>query len=207
MLPDLLLLLADRLGVFVFALSGGVLAVRREMDLFGVIFLAFLPAIGGGTLRDMILDVPVFWLGDSWSLGIALAGGLSAFFFFDTINGFRPLRWADAVGLALFAATGAMKALALGHGFSVTVIMGLLTACAGGLLRDVTANEEPLLLKSEVYATAAILGAIICYGSSALDLPPTVSLLAGAFSAFLVRGIAIAFGLSLPKPRRGPPMA
>ena len=89
MSPDLLLSLADRIGVFVFAISGGVLAVRKQMDFLGVIVLAFLPAIGGGTLRDIILDEPVFWLNDTVTLLLAVAGGLAAFFFYRFVSRFR----------------------------------------------------------------------------------------------------------------------
>jgi len=104
------LLLADRVGVFVFALSGGIAAARKEMDLFGVLVLAFLTAVGGGTLRDLILDVPVFWLDDTVSVGLCAAGGFVAFFLSKPLDAFRPLRWADAAGLALFSVAGAAKA-------------------------------------------------------------------------------------------------
>ncbi|MHA7898501.1 MAG: trimeric intracellular cation channel family protein [Henriciella sp.] len=196
---DLLITIADRLGVYVFALSGGVVAVRKDMDLFGIIVLAFLPAIGGGTLRDVLLDQPVFWLSDTWTLLLALLGGLTVFVFHRPINAFKPLRWADAFGMALFAATGAAKATALGFDWPVVIIMGVLTASAGGLLRDVVANEDPLLLRSEIYATAALLGA----GTYYLALTNGASHLAAfgiAFTAaFILRAIAILRNWSLPK--------
>ncbi|MEM9809832.1 MAG: TRIC cation channel family protein, partial [Pseudomonadota bacterium] len=135
-------------------------AVRRDMDLFGVIMLAFLPAVGGGTLRDLLLDAPVFWLEDSWTLLFALVGGLAAFFAATAIDAWRPLRWADAAGLALFAVTGAAKALELGYNIAVVLLMGTITATFGGLLRDVVANREPLILKEDIYATAALFGAL-----------------------------------------------
>lgn len=199
MSPELLLTIADRAGVFVFALSGGIVAVRRNMDLFGVIVLAFLPAIGGGTLRDLILDAPVFWLTDASTILLVLAGGLSAFLFHRVIENFRPLRWADAFGMALFAVTGAAKAMALGYASFVVLIMGVITASAGGLLRDVVANQEPLLLKEDIYATAALLGSLVfllLMEASAGDL---VSLIAGLIAAFALRAAAIIFRLSLPK--------
>ncbi len=189
-----ILVLADRIGVFVFALSGGIAAARKEMDLFGVLVLAFLTAVGGGTLRDLILDAPVFWLADTLSLGLCAAGGLVAFFLWKPIDAFRPLRWADAAGLALFCVAGAAKAAGLGHSFVIVLIMGTMTASAGGLLRDVVANRVPLLLlPGEVYATAALLGAGV-YG--ALHFSG-----AGETAAFALRAAALLFGLSLPTPK------
>lgn len=199
MSPELILTLADRIGVFVFAISGGVVAVRKDMDIFGIIVLAFLPAIGGGTLRDLLLDQPVFWLTDATTLLLAIAGGLVAFFFHRAIDGFKPLRWADAFGMALFAVTGAAKAYALGYGLPVVLIMGAMTASAGGLLRDVVANEEPLLLKSDIYATAAILAAFIYFIAIQCGAGEPVAIGAGIMAGFTLRALAIVFGLSLPK--------
>lgn len=201
MTPEILLTLADRIGVFVFALSGGIAAVRKDMDLFGIVVLAFLPAVGGGTLRDLILDAPVFWLTDTISLWLAVAGGLVAFFFYKIIEDFKPLRWADAMGLALFAVTGAAKAAELGHGFIIILIMGVMTASAGGLVRDVVANRDPLLLKEDIYATAALFGALAYSACHFMSLPPSVSFGVGFAAAFILRGLAIQFKWSLPRPK------
>ena len=199
MSPDLILTLFDRIGVFVFAISGGIVAVRKDMDLFGVIVLAFLPAIGGGTLRDLILGQPVFWLSDTPTLLLALAGGLTAYVFHRFLENFRPLRWADAFGMSLFAVTGAAKAMTLDHGLAVVLIMGTLTASAGGLMRDVVANEEPLLLKKDIYATAALLGAGVYFALAAWGLPESSAFIGGLAAAFTLRALAIIFQLSLPK--------
>lgn len=199
MTPDLILLIADRIGVFVFAVSGGIVAVRKDMDLFGVITLAFLPAIGGGTLRDIILDVPIFWLSDTAVIGLAIAGGLAAFLFCRSLEAFRPLRWADAFGLALFAVAGAAKTAQLGFGVSIVLIMGVVTACFGGLMRDVVANEEPLLLKRDIYATAALLAAGVYFGLISAGVSAPVSFGGGLAAGFALRGLAIVFNLSLPK--------
>ena len=198
---DLAFLLADRFGVFVFALSGGIAAVRKEMDLFGVIVLAFLPAVGGGTLRDILLDAPVFWLEDALSLWLAIAGGVTAFFAHRFIETFRPLRWADALGLSLFAVTGAAKAYQLDHGFLIVLIMGTITATAGGLLRDVIANRDPLLLSEEVYATAALFGSATYFALAAFGIDERVAFAAAVAAGFALRALAIVFNLSLPKPR------
>lgn len=199
MSQDLILIIAERLGVFVFALTGGIAAVRNDMDLFGCVVMAFLPAAGGGTLRDLILDVPVFWLEDGATLGLAALGGVTAFFLHKPVEAFKPLRWADAAGLALFAVAGAAKARELGHSDVVVLAMGVMTASAGGLIRDVVANRDPLLLKQDVYATAALLGAGVYAGAAHLGLGDEAALLAGFAAAFALRGLAIVFGLSLPR--------
>lgn len=196
------LLLADRVGVFVFAVSGGIAAVRKEMDLFGVLVLAFLTAVGGGTLRDLILDAPVFWLEDTAALGLCAAGGVTAFFLSKPIDAFRPLRWADAAGLALFSVAGAAKAAGLGHGFIIVLIMGVMTASAGGLLRDICANRVPvLLLPGELYATAALLGAGVYGALHIAGAGDSLAFAAGMAAAFALRAAAIVFNLSLPKAR------
>lgn len=203
MSPELILTFADRIGVFVFAISGGILAVRKDMDLLGVITLAFLPAVGGGTLRDLILGEPVFWLADESVILLAAAGGLTAFFFHSLVENFRPLRWADAFGMALFAVTGAAKALALGHGYIVVVIMGAMTASAGGLMRDVVANIDPLLLRAEIYATAALLAGTVYFLCAMFGAPELLAVVAGIAAGFALRGLAIIYNWSLPKPPQG----
>jgi len=199
MSPELLIEIADRAGVFVFALSGGIVAVRKDMDIFGIIVLAFLPAIGGGTLRDILLDQPVFWLTDTPSLLLALLGGLTVFVFHRAIENFRPLRWADALGMALFAATGAATAAELGYGLPIVLIMGTMTASAGGLIRDVVANEEPLLLRSDIYATAAMLGSLVYYLAHEAGLSSIPSFGLAFIAGFILRALAILKNWSLPK--------
>ncbi len=196
---DFALALLDRIGVLVFAISGGIVAVRAKMDLLGVLVLSFLPALGGGTLRDLILDAPVFWLTDGWSLSMVLIGAALAFVFAARVEDFKPLRWADAVGLSLFACAGAAKALELGHSVTIAVIMGGVTASAGGLLRDVVADREPLLLKQDIYATAALLGGFGFAMSSRAGLSFEYSTLIGFSLAFTLRACAIHFGWSLPR--------
>ena len=196
---DLIITIADRLGVFVFAISGGIVAVRKDMDLFGIIVLAFLPAIGGGTLRDVLLDQPVFWLSDTRALMLSVLGALTVFFLHRRLDTFRPLRWADAIGMALFAATGAAKATHLGFDWPIVLIMGAITASAGGLLRDVVANEDPLLLKSEIYATAALLGALVYALAIWIGSAHLVAFSLAFAAAFLLRAIAIVRNWSLPK--------
>jgi uncharacterized membrane protein YeiH len=189
----------DQIGVLVFAVSGGIVAVRARMDPLGVLVLSFLPALGGGTLRDLILDAPIFWLTDPRSLLMVLFGAVLAWVFGTKVEEFKPIRWADAVGLALFAVAGAAKAIDLGHSMTIAIIMGGVTASAGGLLRDIVAGREPMLLKQDIYATAALLGGAGYAVAHKAGLSFELSTLIGFSLAFALRACAIRFGWSLPQ--------
>ena len=171
----MVLQLLDFVGVFVFALSGGVLAARKDLDLFGFVVLALMPAVGGGTLRDLILDTPVFWLLDTRYLFVTLVAALVSFLLHNYLTERdRVLRWLDAAGLSLFCVLGASKALQLTHDPVIAVMMGVMTAVAGGIVRDTIANDLPLILRREVYATAAFAGAVVFVGMELLRLPGAV---------------------------------
>lgn len=190
----------DLFGVFVFALSGALAADRRGMDLFGFVVIAMFPAIGGGTIRDIVLNVPVFWVQDSTYLWIIIAAALGTFFATPIIKRVeRSLLWADALGLSVFCVTGAAKAYAITHSPTIAVSLGVVTAVMGGLIRDVVCNELPLVLKQDIYATAAFAGAIVYVSLLAMDVPQPWSLLAGAIMCFTVRASAIVWQWSLPK--------
>lgn len=194
----------DLFGVFVFALSGALAADRRGMDLFGFVAIALLPAVGGGTVRDMVLDVPVFWVQDAVYLWLILGAGLLTFVAAPLIHrAERLLLWADAVGLSVFCVVGAAKALAATGSATVAVAMGVVTAVLGGIVRDVVCNEIPLVLRQDIYATAAFAGAAAYVGLVLTGLDPAAGMLAGAALCFCVRGSAIIWRWSLPK--RGAP--
>jgi len=187
----------DYFGVFVFAITGAMLAARKEMDVFGFVVLALMPAIGGGTLRDLILSEPVFWLSDTTYLFITLAAALITFFMVRFMTRLSDvLLWFDALGLSVFCAIGAAKAMAVTGAPVIAVVMGVITAVAGGILRDVIANETPLVLHKEVYATAAFCGSV-CYVLANYYVAG-FALVLGVATAFLVRGLGIVLGLSLP---------
>jgi len=197
---DDFLILADRCGVFVFSLSGAIVAIRSRMDILGVMMLALLPAVGGGTLRDVLLDAPIFWLSDSWSIGIGLLGGLTTYWLYPVIADLRPLRWADALGLALFAATGAAKTEALGFAPHVIIMMSAMTAAFGGVMRDIVANQVPLLFREDVYVAAALVGGVaywLLVRQAGFDTD--VALLLSAGLVFIVRVGAIRYGWQLPR--------
>ncbi len=195
---QLALSLLDFLGVFVFALSGGVLAARKDMDLFGFVVMALLPAVGGGTLRDLVLDVPVFWLADPRYLYITLLAALLSFSLHRQLlrsGGLR--RWFDAVGLSVFCVLGTQKALAITGDTTIAVVMGVISAVAGGILRDTIANDLPLILRREIYATAAFVGALVFVLLASVNL--TAATLLGATAALGLRALGIVRGLELPR--------
>ncbi|WP_440054857.1 trimeric intracellular cation channel family protein [Pseudoalteromonas sp. T1lg65] len=189
----------DLLGVMVFAISGTLLAHRKQMDGFGVVVLATATGIGGGTLRDIVLDQPVFWLHDtSYIYCILIAVALSIWWLNthkDISN--QLLQVADAFGLAFFAVMGVQKAVSLGMPDTTAVIMGVLTGCFGGLIRDVLAREIPLLLKGELYAITCIFGGIVYTQASHLGLPTEYVMWLSMAATLLLRLMAMRFGLIL----------
>ncbi len=189
--------LADYIGVFVFAISGGLVAIRHNLDLFGILVLSLLPAIGGGTLRDVLLNEPVFWLFDTTVLLVALAGGVAAVIY-KSWTKVRILVWVDALGLALFAVIGTVKAYDLGFGLMICAVMGTITATAGGLIRDVVVGGPPMLLKEDIYAVAALTGSTACWLLLSHDFSSDVALSGGFSVVFVIRAAAIAFKWSLP---------
>ncbi len=190
----------DLFGTAVFAISGGLMAARKRYDLFGFLVVGMCPAIGGGTLRDMTLGAtPVFWIEDVNYLWIALITSVLTFFFAKHIREYTmALLIADAVGLALFAIVGAQKAMTFQVLPEIAVVMGVMTACVGGMIRDVLCREEPLILQKDIYATAAILGAGIYVVMEAMELNHWASMLVGFTAALVLRVVAIRQNLSLP---------
>jgi len=190
----------DLFGTAVFAVSGGLLAARKRYDIFGFLVVAMAPAIGGGTVRDVALGaLPVFWVADGNYLLVTLAAAVATFFFARRIERYgQALVVADAFGLALFAVVGAQKALAFGAEPLIAIAMGAITASGGGILRDVLCREEPLILRREIYATAAILGSAAFVGMIAETGDRVASLVTGFLVALLLRIVAIRRNLSLP---------
>ncbi|MFO8046112.1 MAG: trimeric intracellular cation channel family protein [Halomonas sp.] len=191
----------DMAGVIVFALSGVILACRSRMDPFGMLVLAAVTGIGGGTLRDLVLGVrPVFWITDPTYLWVILATvGLSilSFHYIHRLNrGFLPV--ADAFGLALFTVIGTHKALLLEAPGVVAVLMGVLTGVAGGMIRDLLAHRVPMVLRQEIYATAAIAGGITYVVLDTLSSPGTLTVALALLVTLSLRLGAIYWKLALP---------
>ena len=194
----------DLAGTFAFALSGAVAAVRRELDLFGVLVLSFVAASTGGILRDVLIgSTPPAALEDWRYLAIAVSAGFLTFYCPSLIRKLRsPVQLFDAAGLALFAVTGAQKALLYGLDAPMAALLGMLTGIGGGVARDVLLREIPTVLRAELYAVAALAGASIVVIGELFDTPSTLTTLAGALVCLGVRLGSIYLGWHLP--RAGP---
>lgn len=190
----------DLFGIVVFALSGALMAGRYKLDPFGVVVLASVTAIGGGTIRDIILDTPVFWVENPIYLYVILATAVLTIIIIRRPKRIpkRFLLIADAFGLALFAVLGTEKALSLGVPISVAVVMGTITGVAGGMIRDVICNVIPMILRKEIYATAAILGGSLFALFQYLGWPENIALISAILGALTLRLAAIYWRVSLP---------
>ena len=191
----------EMLGTAAFAASGALAASRKRMDIFGFCVLALMPAVGGGTIRDIIIDrLPVFWVSDNRYVAVAIIAALVVFFAPHRKPGGRRqlLIWADALGLALFAALGTEICLAHDTGALVAVMLGVTTAVTGGMIRDVICNESPLILSREIYATAAFAASVTYVLTDRLALGDNVALAAAVATGLAVRGLAIVYNWSLP---------
>jgi len=191
----------EMLGTAAFAVSGALAASRKRMDIFGFCVLALMPAVGGGTIRDIIIDrVPVFWVSDNRYVAVALISALVVFFFPHRRPGSRRqvLIWADALGLSLFAALGTEICLQHNTGPLVAVMLGVTTAVTGGMIRDVICNEIPLILSREIYATAAFAASLAYVLADRLEFGNNLALTIGVATGFAVRSLAIVYKWSLP---------
>lgn len=199
-----LLFVLDMIGTVAFAASGAWVGVRKEMDLFGVIALGMVTAIGGGTLRDLLLgDLPPFCLQNEIYLWVPVATAVVVFIMHRHLPILiQPLLYLDAVGLGTFVVIGTSKALLFETGPFAAVLMGVLTGTAGGVIRDILANEVPLILRQEIYASACILGGILLVLLTGLQVPDQITMLMTAGSVIIVRVLAIRHHWSLPKAPR-----
>lgn len=190
----------DWLGIITFAISGTVVASRKKMDVVGFVILGTVTGIGGGTLRDLLLgSVPVFWVREPLYLQACIAVSCLAFVLRKLPLGeYRLLLLLDAIGLALFAVTGAEKAMLMGAGPFVCVTMGVVTASFGGIMRDVLGNESPAVLSSEIYITAAAVGAGLYVLLAAVGIEREFALLGSILVGTTLRLVAISRGWSLP---------
>jgi len=196
----------DYAAIAVFAISGALVASRKQMDAVGFILIAVVTGFGGGTVRDLLLGrTPVFWLRAPDLVGIAVVAAVLVFFTAHLFNNrFKALLWADAVGLSIYAVLGAEIALIAGANPWAAVILGVVTATFGGIVRDVICNEIPLILRREIYATAAAAGAAVFVVLRLEGVGREPAFLAGALTCFLIRAAAIQRGWSLPGYRARP---
>ncbi|WP_233092701.1 trimeric intracellular cation channel family protein [Paracoccus sp. IB05] len=191
----------DMTGTYVFGLSGGMLAVRRQLDLFGVIVLATAAATAGGAIRDMAIgDQPAAVLRDPSYLVVTLIAGLTAFFFHRLIErASKPVVLLDALGLGTFTVAGTQKALIFGLPPASACMIGVLTAVGGGVVRDLLVTEIPRVLREEIYAIAAIIGAGLVILGDHLGWPPLITTAAAVSATFTIRTLSVHLGLRIPR--------
>jgi uncharacterized membrane protein YeiH len=197
-LPDILRLL-DLAGIAVFALTGALLAAQIKRDFVTLAFFALVTGVGGGSIRDLLIGAPVFWVRDALVAPVCLGIALLLWFTPQVWWERRLLLWADAAGLAGYAVLGTVKALGYGVAPVPAVLMGVITGCAGGIVRDVLAGRPSILMRSEIYVTAAALAAALTAGGSALAIADAVVWPVAALAGFALRGAAIHWSLSIPE--------
>ena len=197
----------DYASVLVFALTGALAASRSQLDIVGFIFIACLTAVGGGTVRDVILNREVFWVADPVILAVATLAAIAVFFLAHLLESrYRALLWFDAFALAVAVPAGVAVALVEGQGWPVVLVMGMITGCMGGLMRDVVCNEVPLVLKQgELYVTCAFAGALGAFTAQAGGLATGPSLVICAAIVLVLRAGSLALGWRLPVYRSSPP--
>ncbi|MFZ7092371.1 trimeric intracellular cation channel family protein [Primorskyibacter sp. 2E233] len=202
-----LLSLLDYTSVLVFALTGALVASRAQLDIVGFAFLASLTGLGGGTLRDLLLDRTPIWIADPAYLAVTCTAAALVFFTAHLLESrYRAILWLDAAALGVAVAAGAGISQNLGHPAPIILVMGITTGCAGGLMRDVVANEVPLVLKQgELYVTCALAGSAALAIANAAFLAPSLAALIAAATTFALRAGSIAFGWRLPVYKPRPP--
>ncbi|MCB1383717.1 MAG: trimeric intracellular cation channel family protein [Notoacmeibacter sp.] len=196
----------DFAGVAVFAATGALAASRRQFDIVGFLFFAVITGTGGGTLRDLVLgQAPVFWVREPAYILVCAATAILVFFTAHRLESrYRWLLWLDAAGLSAYAVMGAAKGLAATGSATVAIVMGMLTAAFGGIARDTLAGEPSVLMRPEVYVTAAMAGAAVFTALDMAGLPLAASAGVGIATAFAVRGGALLFGWRIPGYRARP---
>ena len=196
----------DWFGIVVFTTTGALVASRKQMDVVGFILLGTATGIGGGTIRDVLLGaLPVFWVGEPSYLVTCVLVSVATFLLAHIPQSrYALLLWCDAIGMALFAVTGAEKALLAGAAPVVAVAMGVVTATFGGMIRDILGGESPVILRREIYATAALAGAALFVTLSVSGIAREIGLASGFCLAAAIRGAALRWNWSLPRYRSRP---
>lgn len=196
----ILLLVLDLGGTFVFAISGAVAAIRHRLDIFGVMVLAFAAGNAGGITRDLLIGaVPPAAIAGWHYLGVSILAGFVVFFWNPVIARLNnPVLWFDAIGLAFFTVVGAEKALVFGLNPVMAALLGMLTGIGGGMLRDVLVVQIPTVLRADLYALAALAGAVVVVIGHLLGLQPIGPALVGGLLCFALRFMAIRYGWHLP---------
>lgn len=193
------LFIIEMLGTVAFAISGIRLAAAKNFDWFGAYVVGLVTAIGGGTVRDLLLGIPVFWMNDASYLTVTAVSLVAVIIFRRAlVGGMRTLFVFDAIGLALFVVVGIEKTLAAAFPMWAAIAMGIITGSFGGVTRDILINEEPLFFRKEIYATACLAGGVIYWLVTLVGLPALAAQLSCAVGVIGLRVAAVRFGWSLP---------
>jgi len=198
--PDLtpLLGILDLAGIAVFALSGALLAAQMRLTFVTLAFFALVTGVGGGSVRDLLIGAPVFWVRDPFVAPVCLTMALVVWFTPHKWWEGLLLEWADAAGLAAYSVIGTAKALAYGVPPIPAILMGVITGCVGGIIRDVLAGRPSILMRPELYVTAAALSAALCAGGTLGGLSDALTWAIAVVAGFGLRGAAIHWGLAVP---------
>lgn len=198
-MDDTFLFIIEVLGTIAFAISGIRLAAAKQFDWFGAYVVGLITAIGGGTLRDLLLDLPIFWMQTPMYLLVtAISLVVVIVFKRALVEGFKTLFLFDAIGLALFVVIGIEKSLALDYPMWVAIVMGVITGSFGGVVRDILINEMPLFFRKDIYATACLSGGVVYWFSSLLGFSPIIGQISCATTVIGLRILAFCFNWSLP---------
>ncbi len=194
-----LILVLDIIGTLAFAVSGVLTALNKRLDPFGILIIAFVTAIGGGTLRDILIGAPIAWMQDLTYVYVIFSATVFTVVFRKRINHIRrSLLLFDTVGIALYTIVGVQKGIAAGFSPVICIALGTMTACFGGVIRDILCNEIPIIFRKEIYATACILGASAYFLLMQTPLPIDFIVIISGAIVMIVRLLAVYFDLSLP---------
>lgn len=198
-MQDTFLFIIEVVGTVAFAISGIRLAAAKNFDWFGAYIVGLVTAIGGGTLRDLLLDIPVFWMMQWWYLAVTALSLVAVILFRNLLVRREALLFMfDTVGLALFCVIGIQKSLAVGYPMWVAAVMGVITGAFGGVLRDILINEEPLVFRKDIYATACLVGALVYWVIQIAGGTPFAQQISCAMTVIILRVLALRYSLSLP---------
>lgn len=189
----------DLLGTAAFASSGVLAAIYKRMDFFGIFIIAFVTAVGGGTVRDMLLGADIAWMKDlNYIYVIIIATIFTMFFYKEVEKNSRALAILDSIGMGVFTVVGVEKGISFDHFPIISISLGTITACFGGVIRDILSNEIPIIFRREIYATACIMGGLVYYLLIYLNVPNEQIPLFVASTVVIIRLLSLYFDLSLP---------
>ncbi|GAB5399791.1 MAG: trimeric intracellular cation channel family protein [Aureisphaera sp.] len=194
-----LILLIDILGTIAFSVSGALTAMKKRLDLFGIFIIAFVTALGGGTLRDILIDMPITWMRDLTFVYVIVGATIVAIIFRRKLNYVRrSLFLFDTIGIALYTVIGVEKGIEANFPPLICIALGTMSACFGGVIRDILCNEIPIIFRKEVYATACIVGGSVYFLLLETSLPQDVIVLISGSIVIAIRIVVVLFNLSLP---------